>query len=104
MDIDEDFDDVSWQNDVEQAPPKAQAPRKPEEVPRTSIDRHGKGRAAEPASPRRIPVEAIDLASTLDGILQCSVDSPQKENDGTKDAFISYKVTTHVCSFVSRQC
>jgi sorting nexin-4 len=98
MDIDEDFDDVSWQNDVEQAPPKAQTARKPEETARTNIDRHGKGRAAEPASPRKTMAEAIDLASTLDGILQCSVDSPQKENDGTKDAFISYKVTTHVCS------
>lgn len=29
--------------------------------------------------------------------LECTVGSPIKENDGTKDAFVSYLVTTHVC-------
>lgn len=28
--------------------------------------------------------------------LECTVGSPIKENDGTKDAFVSYLVTTHV--------
>lgn len=28
--------------------------------------------------------------------LDCTVGSPIKENDGTKDAFVSYLVTTHV--------
>lgn len=32
--------------------------------------------------------------------LECTVGAPIKENDGTKDAFVSYLVTTHVC-FVS---
>ncbi|KAI5285394.1 intercellular trafficking and secretion [Ascosphaera acerosa] len=31
-----------------------------------------------------------------DGVLECTVDAPLKENDGTKDAYISYLVTTHV--------
>jgi sorting nexin-4 len=28
--------------------------------------------------------------------LECTVDTPIKENDGTKDAFVSYLITTHV--------
>ena len=40
--------------------------------------------------------DAVDLAGIGDGVLECRVDSPLKENDGTKDAYISYLVTTHV--------
>ena len=29
-----------------------------------------------------------------DGLLDCTVTSPRKENDGSKDAFVSYLVTT----------
>jgi sorting nexin-4 len=39
--------------------------------------------------------DALDLAGIGDGVLECRVDSPIKENDGTKDAYISYLVTTH---------
>ena len=43
--------------------------------------------------------DATDLAGIgVDGILECTVDTPLKENDGTKDAYVSYLVTTHVCS------
>lgn len=39
----------------------------------------------------------VDLAGIgRDGILEVTVDSPLKENDGTKDAYVSYLVTTHV--------
>lgn len=31
-----------------------------------------------------------------EGMLECTVDKPQKENDGTKDAYISYLVATRV--------
>ena len=37
-------------------------------------------------------VEGVDAG----GVLECIVDTPLKENDGTKDAYISYLVTTHV--------
>ena len=33
-----------------------------------------------------------------DEILECVVSSPNKENDGSKDAYVSYLITTHVCS------
>ncbi|KAA8575316.1 hypothetical protein EYC84_004490 [Monilinia fructicola] len=39
--------------------------------------------------------DAIDLAGVGEGVLECLVGSPIKENDGTKDAFVSYLVTTH---------
>ena len=29
-------------------------------------------------------------------ILECIVSEPHKENDGTKDAYVSYMITTHV--------
>jgi hypothetical protein len=30
-------------------------------------------------------------------ILECVVSDPHKENDGTKDAYVSYLITTNVC-------
>jgi len=37
----------------------------------------------------------LDLAGVGDGTLECTVTSPIKENDGTKDIFVSYLVTTN---------
>lgn len=48
--------------------------------------------------------DAVDLAGIGDGVLECQVDSPLKENDGTKDAYISYLVTTHVCFLFCIYC
>lgn len=33
-------------------------------------------------------------------LLDCTVGSPMKENDGTKDAFISYQITVHVRNYL----
>lgn len=38
----------------------------------------------------------MDPLDFNEGRLECTVDKPQKENDGTKDAYISYLVTTRV--------
>lgn len=32
-----------------------------------------------------------------DEVLECTVSDPHKENDGTKDAYVSYLITTNVC-------
>ncbi len=32
----------------------------------------------------------------LGEVLECVVSEPHKENDGTKDAYVSYLITTHV--------
>jgi hypothetical protein len=39
----------------------------------------------------------LDLAGVGTATLECTVTQPMKENDGTKDAYVSYLVTTHVC-------
>lgn len=40
--------------------------------------------------------DAMDLAGVGEGVLECTVTQPIKENDGTKDAYVSYLVTTNV--------
>jgi sorting nexin-4 len=40
----------------------------------------------------------LDMAGVGSATLECTVTQPMKENDGTKDAYVSYLVTTHVCS------
>jgi len=37
----------------------------------------------------------LDLAGVGNSTLECTVTQPMKENDGTKDAYVSYLVTTH---------
>jgi sorting nexin-4 len=37
-----------------------------------------------------------DTDNFSEGLLECTVDRPQKELDGTKDAYISYLVSTRV--------
>ncbi|KAH6711367.1 putative sorting nexin-4 [Leptodontidium sp. 2 PMI_412] len=37
----------------------------------------------------------MDLAGVGEGVLECTVTQPIKENDGTKDAYVSYLVTTN---------
>ncbi len=38
----------------------------------------------------------MDPHDYSEGRLECTVDRPQKENEGTKDVYISYLVTTRV--------
>lgn len=40
--------------------------------------------------------DAMDLAGLDGGALECTVTQPIKENDGTKDSYVSYLVTTKV--------
>ncbi|KAI9843415.1 MAG: intercellular trafficking and secretion [Sclerophora amabilis] len=92
-----DFDSISWGNNVESdgsRPATAEDSGDEENVPRR--DSRGKGRdnAGSPPQLGR-NADAMDLAGIGDGRLECAVDSPQKENDGTKDAFVSYLVITH---------
>lgn len=39
---------------------------------------------------------ALDLAGVGEARLECTVGNPLKENDGSKDAYVSYSVTTVV--------
>ena len=52
--------------------------------------------------------DEMDLVRVGTATLECTVTQPIKENDGTKDAYVSYLVTTHVrrppSCYVMRQC
>jgi sorting nexin-4 len=46
--------------------------------------------------------DPLDLAGVEGGTLECTVTQPIKENEGTKDVFVSYLVTTNVCTSSSQ--
>lgn len=53
--------------------------------------------AASGAGPADDAEDAVGKGGGFGGeTLQCTVGTPIKENDGTKDAFVSYLITTHV--------
>jgi sorting nexin-4 len=98
---DDDFDSVSWRND-----PSSDVSRPTtsgtdaDETARSDRESNGKRRmsvvVAQEETQAGPLADAVDLAGIGDGVLECAVDAPLKENDGTKDAYISYLVTTHV--------
>ncbi|KAI9039960.1 sorting nexin-4 [Aspergillus affinis] len=100
MDQHDDFDSVSWRHD---AGSDASGSRPTtsgtdaEEPSGLHHDVNGKRRMSSAGhEPQAGPLaDAVDLAGIGDGVLECQVDSPLKESDGTKDAYISYLVTTH---------
>lgn len=116
MDHHDDFDSVSWRNDPQSdiSRPTTAGTDDVDDLATTTATStrsergaSGKRRMSSAASPgggtqhddetqAGALADALDLAGIGDGVLECSVDSPLKENDGTKDAYISYLVTTHV--------
>ncbi|CAG8299656.1 unnamed protein product [Penicillium nalgiovense] len=98
MDQHDDFDSVSWKHDpdsdVSRPTTASTDAAEPSESHRDSNGKRRMSSAQE--EPQAGPLaDAVDLAGIGDGVLECRVDSPLKENDGTKDAYISYLVTTH---------
>ena len=91
--MDSDFDSVSWQNeggsDVSR-PKTSQEPSGSSSTPK----RNPSGQSNQAGT----YADDVDLAGIGSGRLDCKVDSPLKENDGTKDAYVSYLVTTQVRS------
>ena len=89
--MENDFDNVSWQNE----------PDSDNSRPNTSHSNYESGSSAK-RTPSSGPPQAghqaddVDLAGIGEGSLDCKVDTPLKENDGTKDAYVSYLVTTRV--------
>jgi sorting nexin-4 len=98
----DDFSNVSWQSDR-----SAHNPESGIINPRTEVESNmgggnlnGKTRGSD--GPLGRNADALDLAGVGDGSLECTVTSPIKENDGSKDAYVSYLVTTHVGCYTSR--
>lgn len=78
-----DFANVSWQNDA--------SARVGAEIYQSPTGEHQRRE-----EDRNANADALDIAGLGDGSLECTVGSPIKENDGTKDAYVSYLVTTNV--------
>ena len=105
MDNHNDFDSVSWPRDQQHEPAQSPAVEpnlsetslpSPPINPRRSMSGHNERQAGEDA-------DGVDLAGLGDnGFIECTVETPQKENDGTKDAYVSYLITTNVGRFQRR--
>lgn len=92
------FDSVQW--DREHTPTSPGDPSFEESsLPHRSVSDRRTSTASSSEPQAGDNADAIDLAGIGPaGTLECTVDSPMKENDGTKDAYVSYKITTHVCT------
>ena len=98
--MDNDFDSVSWQNDeaeTESSRPNSTITTEPGD-PVYGANASGKRKVSRSPHQAGSQADAVDLAGVGEATLDLKVDSPLKENDGTKDAYISYLVTTHVRS------
>ncbi|KAL8947132.1 MAG: hypothetical protein Q9222_006548, partial [Ikaeria aurantiellina] len=94
--MDNDFDSVSWRNeDSDGSRPGTAGPS--DDMEHTSTPRSNGKRKAAPSMPQAGEgATAVDLAGIGEqGRLDCTVSSPLKEHDGTKDAYVSYLVTTN---------
>lgn len=94
----DDFDSVSWRSPPHRhdGSEDTDDSRPPSTSGRDGTDPNGLQfhHAEEPqAGPN---ADAIDLAGVGQGRLETKVTDPVTENDGTKDAFVSYFVTTNV--------
>ena len=92
-----DFDSISWGNEgeaQESSPGSKRTSTGDRSRARPSSSGKQRASSVEPQVGRK--ADPLDLAGVGDGRLDCTVDTPQKENDGTKDVFVSYLVTTHV--------
>lgn len=93
----DDFSSISWRTDPTGTSERPAAPSPgidaltPEPTDRSG--RHGSVGAAMPGR----TADVLDTAGVGDGTLQCTVNAPLKEGDGSKDAYISYLITTNVC-------
>lgn len=97
-----DFDSVQWtRRDEEQNETSANTPTQAK-----STKSSGKRKTTKQnALPKDRNADAADLAGIgADGYLMCTVEKPQKENDGTKDAFVSYLISTQVIRCVISSC
>ena len=92
--MENDFDSVSWQNEA------ASKSGNVDNGPAGGSSGPGPGATRSNSIPQQTgnTADAVDLGGIGDGKLECAVNSPLKENDGTKDAYVSYLVTTDVSS------
>lgn len=105
MDQHDDFDSVSWKHDADSDASRPTTSGTDAEDPSgfdNETDTNGKRRmsSAHEEPQAGTLADAVDLAGVGDGELECRVDTPLKENEGTKDTYISYLVTTKVSPYL----
>lgn len=91
-----DFDDVSWGKDPASVFDEARvaSPTSPSASRITPTGRvQGNGPVA-PSNQLGRDADPLDIVGQDGGSIICTVTSPLKENDGTKDTYISYLITT----------
>jgi sorting nexin-4 len=100
MDDHGDFDSVSWRNEPESDRSRPTSAETPHETTLPTRISNGKRRLSSQHPNHEAQAgelaEPVDLGGIGDGVLDCTVGSPLKENDGTKDAYVSYLITTTV--------
>jgi len=77
------FNSIQWRNTSDD-----------EEEPSSHLSASDFPNGEEPQAGRN--ADKIDIAGVGNGTLETKVSDPQTENEGTKDAFVSYLVTTKV--------
>ncbi|MCJ1252609.1 intercellular trafficking and secretion [Lignoscripta atroalba] len=92
----DDFDSVSWRNEPGSNSSRPSTANRDDVEDRSSRPGiNGKRRSSTGAQQAGHNADIVDLGGIGEGRLDCTVDTPLKENDGTKDAYVSYLVTTH---------
>ncbi|MCJ1350391.1 MAG: intercellular trafficking and secretion [Icmadophila ericetorum] len=92
--MDDDFDSVSWQNDAQRTGTRISASAHDGGDPSSRPGINGRRRSSTGAPQAGQNADVVDLGGIGDGKLECTVDTPLKEQDGTKDAYVSYLVST----------
>ena len=97
--MDNDFDNISWRNEPESDSSRPNTGG-PSDLDGQNFRVVASGQKRTSTSSDQVGQNAdrVDLGGIGNGRLDCTVNTPLKENDGTKDAYVSYLVTTHVCS------
>lgn len=88
--MDSDFDNVTWATESD-----GQLDRPESRDHSSALSINGNRQPSGPPPPRPL-ADSVDLGGIGSGFLECDVGSPLKENDGTKDSYVSYEITTHV--------
>ena len=84
------FSNISWHSEQEAGPVRPSTPsHQPDSPERPRNTRQDGARTVEGEDANLQPAHGGE-------ILECVVSEPHKENDGTKDAYVSYMITTHV--------
>jgi sorting nexin-4 len=88
------FTNLSWDQDGREHGSSVVSPRGGSEE---GAEQDTNGRSGGTPLQAGRNADNLDLAGVGTATLECTVTHPMKEGDGTKDAYVSYLVTTHVC-------